>query len=243
MNLKPYIVDINKDYDCVNCYSICPYKRIIDENINKCTRCGGEITELYKRYGCDICNKGVVNYELINGNVVEKIDLHKDDNGICFVKYHKYKDACVSCFNEKSLEEITDIEKLKERYDTIKYEIEYESKNNGIDAYVIYEYNNCSSNQFCQYYLLCLKDGKIILNWIIDTYNPYFGVSIKDCIIEDYFIKISYREKHYLCNVTLEYDNDNDDEYVKYGIYNYKPTGKVLEFIKGENVMESKRYR
>jgi len=91
--------------------------------------------------------------------------------------------------------------------------------------------------------IFCLRDNKIILNYKIESYNPYFDIEIRDCKVNENTIEIMYREKHSICNVILEFDNNNEDtEYIKYGLYNYNLVGKVLEFKKGDKIMELKSY-
>lgn len=214
MILEDYIPDLNRDYYCTQHRVLYPFK-----TENKCGCC----VKLYKIYECDICE------------TVANDSMYKTEKG----------DACNECFQRESLREITDIDELKKRYDTIHYDIPYEKKfeEENVNVYVIYEYNNNSYNKRCEYFLLCLRDDKIILNHKIQSYNPYFGIYIQDCKVNETTIEIMYREKQSICKVILEFDNNNEDtEYIKYGLYNYNPVGKIAEFKKNDNIMEYKSY-
>lgn len=226
MDLKYYIPDLNKDYRCKNCFKLHsrPYP-----NLNcdmKCNVCSSDMNKLSKRYVCDFCQYDGP-YE----------GIYKIDD--------KQKDACDKCISSKNLVELTDRDKLIKRSDTICYRNEFHTNMFGIDIYVIYEYDNVCGCQHCEYYLLCIKNNKIILNYIIDTYNSYFGVEVLSVeVVPDLNeITIKYQEKHYVCNVTLEFDVTSEEtNYSNNGLYDFKPIGKVIEFKKNNVIMPSKRY-
>lgn len=241
MILEDYIPNLNRDFYCSRCSLLYPYNKLKNENIKECNCCDDkykEFNKLYILYGCDICMTEARTFVKENNTYIEKINfdsMYKTEKG----------DACNECFHNKSLSEMTDINELKKRYDTIHYNIQYEKKfeDENVNVYVIYEYNNNTYNQHCEYFLLCLRDNKIILNYKIESYNPYFDIKITDCKVNENTIEIMYREKHSICKVILEFDNDNKDtEYVKYGLYNHNTVGKVLEFKKDDKTIELKSY-
>ena len=222
MNLDYYIPDLNKDYYCYDCSKIINY--------DNCYCCSNELNnnlkKLISRYICDTCTD---DYDYVPKKLFKTIE----------------GDVCDKCFGTNKYVELTENKDLLERFDTIFYKIIYSNNINNIDVYVIYEYDNNHGMQYCEYFLLCIKDNKIILNYKIDTYNPYFGLDVKGCEIKQELnhIIIKYYEKHYLCDVTLEFDFTSEEtQYEINGLYKFKPIGSVIEFKKGDKIMESKKY-
>ena len=179
MNLKYYAPDLTNDDFCTSCRKIFPHQL----NMSECEFCNKKLVKCYTRYDCDECIRRE-NFDYDK----EPTNMFKTTEG----------DICNECFSTGKFTLLVNPEDLIERYDTIHYKQIYSNRFSDIDVYVIYEHDNVPGIQHCEYYLLCVRDGKIILNYIIDTYNPYFGVYVISCDVnlQANTVNIKYREKH-----------------------------------------------
>jgi len=221
-----YIPDLTNDDFCGKCRRIFPHQM----NLSSCNLCNGTLDKNFTRYNCDICTGN-------NDWSHEPTKMFKTIEG----------DVCDKCFESGAYVELTKKEDLEKRYDTICYNVIFSKfvPEANIQVDVIYEYDNVPGMKHCEYYLLCLRNDKIIANYIIDTYNPYFGVTVISCDVnpEANTVTIEYSEKHKICNVTLQMDSSSEETcWNIYGLYNFKPVGTVLEFKKAGQIMESKAY-
>ncbi len=278
-----YIINLALDNYCTGCKKIYP-KELTNTETRLCGCDQNEypVKKFASRLICDYCHE---NYEKIGSNPIaicekkpkepkgasekekensEPIELEASDeesetaNSEDDCPWDKYWDACARCFKENHLQEIVQVEQLKARPDTIKWELLYKKRVGIFDFYVVYEHNQVSNAQDCEYYLFGVrnyalqgnpkKPNTVCLNWKIDTYNPYAGVDIINIekVIEPGVynkVCIEYEEKHYVCKVTLEMDWESQIEsVVTHGVFDASPVGKVIEFIKDGDQMPSKKY-
>jgi len=123
--------------------------------------------------------------------------------------------------------------------------------------YVIEEMGNNVYNVDVHYYLKYFKDGQILIDWELGSYNPYFGcdVNLLEWDSEKNEILIGYSEKHGYCKVTLGLVGcqNSHQEYLKAKpgtfarsqnkeIDQRQARGQVIEFWKNGKKMESKAY-
>ncbi len=275
-----YIVNLAQDNYCPGCNKIYP-----KELANTETRlCGCDLNKYQlkkfaSRLICDYCHK---NYEKIesypiaicenkpkvkmyafdkekeNSELIELDEEAESTDSEDDYAWNKNWDACARCFKENKLKEIVQVDQLKARPDTIRWELLYKKRVGIFDFYVIYEHNQVSYAQDCEYYLLGVrnyslqgspeKPNTVCLNWKIDTYNPYAGVDINNIeLVEkpgvNNHVQIEYEEKHCICQVTLEMDwNSQLESVVTHGVFNGIPVGRVVEFIKDGKQMPNGRY-
>ncbi len=139
---------------------------------------------------------------------------------------NKYK--CISCChqicsdcNEKGKQKcwcsIKTHDRTKEvvvnHITTLNYKIVAIKKTEDTFIYVV-KFRNCDFSQVDSgYYLKVCRKGKLILNWNIETYNPYFGChSIKlDWNEDESMAHIIYKEKHGLCEKYIKLDSEDNE--------------------------------
>ncbi len=276
-----YIVNLALDNYCTGCKKIYPSKLANTETrLCGCNQNKFSIKKFYSRLICDYCckkYKNISSYPIaicekkpkepmcLYGKEKENLepieldeepDVQVDSDDDC--AWNKNWDACSDCFKANNLQEIVNVEQLKARPDTIKWELLYKKRVGIFDFYVVYEHNQVSYAQDCEYYLFGVrnyslqgdpkKPNTVCLNWKIESYNPYAGVDIiniervKKPGIHNQ-VCIEYEEKHCVCQVTLEMDWDSQIEsVVTNGVFNASPIGKVVEFVKDGKQMPSKKY-
>jgi hypothetical protein len=187
------------------------------------------------RYICDYCDKKTVD-KVIAINDVKK------------------PDACISCFNHLGLQK-ADINNLRNRDETYVYEIIYTLKLAANEwIYVVYEHDNNNTID-CHYYLKYYKNGWIILDHELQSYNPYYGCEVESVTINNDLVTIRYEEKHCFCEVTLKPETTSE-KFTKRLLYSVpgsssrlmKPEtksheiGEIIQFIKDEKEMVNKTY-
>lgn len=248
-----YILDIANDYICNSCYRIYPCQFIENNKSHICccnkvypTKQISKIVKYYSILYCDYCYSKKEYYEIIDLSEENYPIPIKDTEYDESIHYRKKIDACLDCFNKFNLVKEIDAEELKKREDTIHWTITYTKTIDDINFYVIYEHNNVPGRQHCIYNLVAIKNGNIILNYELDSYNPYFGIDIIDVTIEqpNNIVKVVYREKHHVCEVKLKFGSDNEitNKYTIDGIYYVEPIGQVIEFINNGKIMKNNRY-
>ncbi len=259
---KYRIIDFEKDYFCEQIRSITIPLFDSSANTYFCTCCNPSIPciPVSNRYMCDICKE--MYEDIADSNPDKNIRLIKIVGGgeicsLCFEKNKTIQKSGNSETNKMIIEETNDSD-LETRYDTIHYDIDKElivDSNTGL--YVIHEYDNVAHSQYNNYILLCIENCKVILNYILDSYNPYFGIEVIEmsmnlekteaCLQKqtnlprEVFIK--YYEKHKICEVKLKLDRDGGkQDYMIDGILCKKPIGQVIEFIVGGKKSKNLRY-
>lgn len=187
--------------------------------------------------------------------------LRYNPNGNFYTFDSNYKDPSNDILptNEK-INELLD--SLSLTHDSLKSELyNYEiiallKIDNGEYIYVVEELEDTSDIVDVHYYLKYVSNGNVILDWEIDTYNPYFGVSVSYINYDsvDRIIEIHYSEKHYVCKVKIAIPNGNKKHnnywICKCNAYSRKQSpeykdqeiAEVIEFIKNDKIMIGKSY-
>jgi hypothetical protein len=193
-----------------------------------------EITD----YTCDFC------FKICHGDVYR----------YSRYKYSNSKDMCKVCKNNGmdnnlniELYEIDETSKmLNLSYDyKIIALIKYEDDSY---LYVVEESDLDSSYLDIHYYLKYYKNKKILIDYELQTYNPYFGCVITYLEMIDNVVKVTYVEKHHECKVYITYDENifhdiylksKPKEFARCQNDNVKhhEIGKVLLFKKDDKIM------
>ncbi len=229
------IINFEKDYVCKKMKTITNPNIVNGQHFCSCCITPQKCYTVKNLYACDYCDE--MYEDIVLNNPTQEIEFYKS--------YENLKDVCSLCLHKYNLFKEKDESKLELCYDTILYTIDKQVDiNETTSLYVIYEFNNCG-NQYNNYVLLCIDNNKVILRYILDSYNPYFGIKVKNIFMNDdgTLVTILYREKHENCNVTLKVDRENyDKEYLINGILCKKQVGEVIEFICGDEKHENKNY-
>lgn len=277
-----YVVNLAEDNYCTGCKKIYP-KELTNTEIRLCGCDQNKypVKKFASRLICDYCHK---NYAQIGSNPIaicekklkeqmytlenipsvnsdeqeESSELNESADSDDDYAWNKNWDACLSCFRENQLQEIVEVAKLKARPDTIRWELLYKKRVGIFDFYVVYEHNQVSYAQDCEYYLFGVrnyalqgnpkKPNTVCLNWKIQSYNPYAGVDVMNIELVEKpgihnHVQIEYEEKHYVCKVTLEMDwNSQIESVVTHGVFNASPVGQVVKFIKDGKQMPNCSY-
>ena len=204
-----------------------------------------ENTEGITNYSCDVCEEPCVG-DFRQYHIKEK-------------SWTRYNDVCKECTEQNKYDGTDEyrIYKCPKYNQTLSYNYEIISLKqiNETDyLYVVEEQNLYSSHQDIHYYLKYYKNGKIILDHELNTYNPYFGCIVKSLQLVDDTIKIIYNEKHCECEVWLIIDENNKSHNIylksKPSAYarsqnedvEYHEIGKIVKFIKDGRTMEKLSY-
>jgi hypothetical protein len=232
---KYRVIDFEKDYFCeeMRCITI----PLFDSSANTyfCTCCNPPYPciPVSNRYQCDICEK-------MYKSIVKKYPKKQ----VKLIKIVPSNEICSLCFEKNKFIKETKEKDLKARYDTIHYNIIREFTVNNYTVCVIHEYDNVGI-KYDNYRLLCIENGQVILNYILDSYNPYFGIRVIEMSInlEKTQVSIKYSEKHSICDVKLKLDRDGTNlDYIIDGIICRKQVGEVIEFIVDGKKSKNNKY-
>ena len=211
---------------------------------------------------CDFCGEDCVG------------EFYKIKN-IEITNYTHFKDMCRQCFKNNPLSETADNLPVyqyedfwkhinKDHIAIIKPPIYAEQKSYDYDIisvkkisdhkyiYVVEEINIYTHVQDVHYYLKFYDNGNIIIDYELDTYNPYFSVDVIYLDYVDDVVTIKYHEKHCCCCVKVKPDGRTHSIYLKSKPQTFSRAqnletkdhniGEVVEFIKNDKIMENKNY-
>lgn len=156
--------------------------------------------------------------------------------------------------SSSGLNELKDLIDFKDRDEEYFYDITFCTKLKDNEyLYVVEETNHESGTGWVDvhYYLKYYKDGLILIDWELESYNPYFGCDVKKLYKNDDGIHLEYREKHRYCKAILvpASDSEGHQDYVvsqpnKYArsqntqLHQQQHRGTVIEFWKGDKQMK-----
>lgn len=70
-------------------------------------------------------------------------------------------------------------------------------------AWVEYRFRELETTVDIQFYLRAVENGKQVTDWIIETYNPFFGCQVQYLAWHEDRIVIIYQEKHHVYMASL----------------------------------------
>lgn len=209
-------------------------------------------------YICDYCEKECYG-DVYRYKFMEYINRILNGENKQISTYY-IKDMCRECKKSNiSIQEneiFFEIDSMS-KYHKLSYDYTIEALMNIADNEYLYVVKECSFgntyNVDIHYYLKYYKNGKIYLDHELQTHSPYFGCDIIDLELNNNIAKITYNEKHYICEVTLEFNYDNSHEiflkskprcFSRSQNVNTKnhEIGKIIKFTKNGVISESNTY-
>ena len=70
-------------------------------------------------------------------------------------------------------------------------------------AWVEYRFRGLETGVDIQFYLRAVKDGQQVADWVIETYNPFFGCQVQYFAWHEDRIVVIYQEKHHVYLASL----------------------------------------
>ena len=177
-------------------------------------------------YVCDFCK------EKCYGDVRQYTTKFINDKSTKFIIYRGPRDMCEKCYDKDTINNYPSIQMNATLYKTIicnKYEedtsydytimalkvFQDSNTNNTNLLYVIEEKNINDMYQDIHYYLKYYKNKKVVVDYELDTYNPYFGCDIISLNLNENIITVEYYEKHKTCKVSVMEDGNTHNVYLK----------------------------
>lgn len=124
---------------------------------------------------------------------------------------------------------------------------------NGKYLYVVEEKNNDNFNNDIHYYFKYYENGYIVMDHEIQSYNPYFEISIYKMELNDDIVQVEYSEKYKCCTVDIKIDRENKHKvYMKSQPHEFSrdqnestrnhEIGTIVKFIKAGKEMKMLSY-